>query len=157
MNMDTGTLIVIGSMCFSVLLIDGILLGIIFITRRKVAQASTWSTTMGTVTFSTLEWRRGSKGGSTAYPVVHYTYQVMGQAHQGHKVMPGPESGGSWAHKVVARYPAGAQVMVYYDPQNPSDALLERGMPGYITWLWVALILTDLFLGVMGVFLAFMM
>ena len=157
MNLNTDTLIVIGSMCFSVLLVDGILLGIIFITRRKVAQASAWSAVMGTVTSSTLEWRRGSKGGSTAYPIVQYSYQVMGQAHQGNKIMPGPESGGSWAHKVVERYPAGAQVMVYYDPQNPSDALLERNMPGYITWLWVALIVTDLFLCGIGVFLTFMM
>lgn len=69
--------------------------------------------------------------------------------------MPGPESGGSWAYKVVERYPVGAQVMVYYDPSNPSDAILERGMPGYIKWLWVALVLTDLFLCGMGVFLAF--
>ncbi len=39
--------------------------------------------------------------------------------------MPGPDVGGSGAHKVVARYPMGAQVMVYYNPQNPSEALLD--------------------------------
>ena len=27
---------------------------------------------------------------------------------------------------MVARYPAGAQVIVFYNPQNPSDAVLER-------------------------------
>jgi len=153
--MDTNTLIVIGSILFSAVLIDGILLGIIFVTRRKVAQAASWPSTMGTVVFSSIEWRRGSKGGSVAYPVVHYTYQVMGRMLEGRKVMPGPEVGGTGAHKVVERYPAGAQVMVYYDPNNPSDAVLERGMPGYIKWLWVALVLTDLFLCGMGVFLAF--
>lgn len=155
MNIDTTTLIVVGSICFSALLVDGILLGIIFATRRGVEKAANWSSTMGTVTFSTIEYRRSGNSGSSAYPVVHYTYQVMGQLHQGRKIMPGPETGGSWAHKVVQRYPAGAQVMVYYDPNNPSDAVLERGMPGYIKWLWVALILTDLFLCGMGVLLAF--
>ena len=79
----------------------------------------------------------------------------MGQMLEGRKIMPGPETGGSFAHKVVERYPAGAQVMVYYDPNKPSDAVLERGMPGYIKWLWVALVLTDLFLCGIGVFLAF--
>lgn len=153
--MDSTTLIVIGSICFSALLVDGILLGIILVTRRKVAQAGSWLSTMGTVMYSSIEWRRGSKGSSVAYPVVQYTYQVMGQMLQGRKVMPGPESGGSFAHKVVERYPAGAQVMVYYDPNNPSDALLERGMPGYIKWLWVALIITDLFLCGMAVVMAF--
>jgi len=42
---------------------------------------------------------------------------------------------------------------VFYDPDHPSKAVLERGMPGYIKWLWVALVLTDLFLCGMGVFL----
>lgn len=153
--MDTTTLIVIGSILFSLLLVDGILLGIILVTRRKVAQAANWQSVMGTVTYSSIEWRRGSKGQSVAYPVVHYTYQVMGQALQGSKVMPGPEVGGTGAHKVVERYPAGAQVMVYYDPNNPSDAVLERSMPGYVKWLWVALIVTDLFLCGMAVVMAF--
>jgi len=153
--MNSTTLIVIGSLCFFGLLIDGILLGIILFTRRKVAQAGSWSSTMGTVIFSTIEWRRGSKGQSVAYPVVQYAYQVMGRMYEGRKVMPGPNSGGSWAHKVVERYPAGAQVMVYYDPNNPSDALLERGTPGYIKWLWAALVLTDLFLCGMGMIMAF--
>jgi hypothetical protein len=67
---------------------------------------------MGMVLFSTIEWRRGSKGSSSAYPVVQYSYQVNGQALQGSKVMPGPDVGGLGAHKVVARYPMGAQVMV---------------------------------------------
>jgi hypothetical protein len=155
MNIDSPTLIVIGSILFSVLIIDGILLGIIIVTQRSVAKAASWPSTMGTVVFSSIEWRRGSKGGSVAYPVVQYNYQVMGQMLQGRKVQPGPETGGTGAQKVVDRYPAGAQVMVYYDPQNPSNAVLERGTPGYITWLWVALILTDLFLCGMGVFMAF--
>ncbi|PWB71040.1 MAG: hypothetical protein C3F07_15595 [Anaerolineales bacterium] len=154
MNIDTTTLIVIGAMCFSALLVDGILFGIIYATRRGVAKAANWSSTMGTVTFSTVE-RRSSGDGYSYYPVVNYTYQVMGQMLQGDRIMPGPRSGGSGAHKVVARYPIGAQVMVYYDPNNPSEAVLERGMPGYIKWLWVTIVLTDLFLCGLGVFLAF--
>lgn len=153
--MDTTTLIVIGSILFSVLIIDGILLGIILVTRRKVSQAASWPSTMGTVTHSSIEWRRGSEGQSVAYPAVQYSYQVMGQMLQGSKVQPGPEVGGTGAQKVVNRYPAGAQVMVYYDANNPSDAVLERSMPGFIKWLWVALILTDLFLCGMAVVMAF--
>lgn len=155
MNIDTTTLIVIGAIVFSALIVDGILLAIILVTRRKVALAASWSSTMGTVTHSAIEWRRGSEGQSVAYPVVQYAYQVMGQTLQGRKVQPGPEVGGTGAHKVVNRYPAGAQVMVYYDPNNPSDAVLERSMPGFIKWLWVALVVTDLFLCGMAVVMAF--
>jgi hypothetical protein len=154
MNFDSTIIIVVGSICFSTLLVDGILLGIIYAARRGVAKAANWSSTMGTVTFSTVE-RRSSGDGYSYYPVVNYSYQVMGQMLQGNKIVPGLAVGGSGANKVVARYPAGAQVMVYYDPNNPSDAVLERGMPGYIKWLWVTLILTDLFLCGLGAFLAY--
>ena len=69
--------------------------------------------------------------------------------------MPGPDVGGTGAHKVVQRYPVGAQVMVYYNPEKPSDALLERGMPGYVKWFWVILAILDLFLCGLGVMLWF--
>ena len=64
--------------------------------------------------------------------------------------------GGSGAHKVVERYPAGAQVLVYYDPNNPSDAVLERGMPDYIKWLWITIVLVTIFLFALGIVLAIM-
>jgi hypothetical protein len=152
--MSTEKIIVVLSICASLFIFDAIFLGIIFFTRRKVAQAGSWPSTMGMVTLSTIEMRRGSEG-SSAYPVVHYSYQVMGQPLQGHKVMPGPDVGGSGAHKVVARYPIGAQVMVYYNPENPSEALLERGMPGYIKWFWIILVILDVFLCGLGAVLVY--
>ena len=103
---------------------------------------SQWPSTMGTVLMSNLEARHSSEGGWTNYPVVQYSYQAGGQAYQGSRIAPGPEVGGSGAGKVVARYPAGAQVMVFYNPQNPSDAVLERKAPAQ--WLmWFILILFD--------------
>ena len=149
MNFDSTTLIVIGVIVFSALLVDGILLGFIFSTLRGVAKAANWSSTMGTVTYSAIESR--FNGDSTAdYPVVHYSYQSMGQTLQGKKIMPGPEAGGGGAKKVVARYPVGAQVTVYYDPNNPRDAVLERGTPGHVKWLWITIVLVDIFLCALG-------
>jgi hypothetical protein len=58
---------------------------------------------------------------------------------------------------VVERYPVGAQVMVYYDPNNPSDAVLERSMPGYVPVLWAVIVLVDLFLCGMAILLAFIL
>jgi Protein of unknown function (DUF3592) len=97
---------------------------------------------MGTINTSYLERRSDGEGGSTNYPVVDYSYQVGGQNYQSRKYAPGPEMGGTGAGKVVARYPAGAQVMVFYNPQNPSDAVLERKAPAQ--WLmWFLLIVFD--------------
>jgi len=154
-NFDSTTLIVVGSIFLTALLIDGILLGIIYATRHGVTKAAEWSSTMGTVISSTIVWRRRSEGGSVAYPSVQYNYKVMGQTLQGGRIMPGPPVGGSGAKKIVARYAAGAQVMVYYDPNNPSDALLERDMPRHVKWLWITLVLVDVFLCGLGAFLTY--
>lgn len=153
--MSTEKIIVALTIGGSLFIFDVIFLGIILFVRRKVAQAANWPFTMGTVTLSTIEMRSSSEGGSTAYPVVHYSYQAVGQSYQGRKVMPGPNVGGSGAHKVVARYPTGAQVMVYYNPEKPSEALLERNMPGFIKWFWMILIILDLFLCGLGAVLMF--
>lgn len=152
--MINENIIVALAVCGSLFIFDAIFLGIIFFTRRKVAQAASWPATLGAVTLSTLQMRHSSDG-STPYPVVHYAYQVMGQPYQGSKVRPGPDVGGSGARKVVDRYPVGAQVMVYYNPEKPSEALLERGTPGFIKLFWIILIALDIFLCGLGVVLFF--
>lgn len=140
--MDASFLITAGIIGFVLLILNVIFLGILFFMRRRMAVVSQWPSTMGTVMMSTIDWRSSSESGSTAYPVVQYSYQVNGQAYQSTKLAPGPEVGGTGAQKVVSKYPAGAQVMVFYDPQNPSDAVLERKAPAQ--WLlWLMLIIFD--------------
>jgi len=133
-----GTLII----GFVLFILNAVFLTIIFFMRKRMAVVSQWPSTMGTVLMSTIEWRSSSEGGSTAYPVVQYSYQINGQMYQSYKLAPGPEVGGSGARKVIAKYPAGAQVMVFYDPQKPSDAVLERKAPAQ--WLmWLLLVIFD--------------
>ena len=140
--MRTEFLLTVGIIGFVLLILNAVFLGIIFFMRRKMAAVSQWPSTMGTVNASYLERRSSSEGGSTNYPVVQYSYQIGGQLYQGAKLAPGPEVGGTGAGKVVERYPAGAQVMVFYNPQNPSEAVLERKAPAQ--WLlWLLLVIFD--------------
>ena len=141
--MRTDLLITVGVIGFVFLVLNVIFLGIIFFMRRRMAAVSQWPSTLGTVNASYLERRSSSSdSGSTNYPVVQYSYQVGGQAYQGTKLAPGPEVGGTGAGKVVARYPAGAQVMVFYNPENQSDAVLETKAPAQ--WImWLILIIFD--------------
>lgn len=148
--MNTEKIIVLLSICGSLVIFDAIFLGIILFTRRKVSKASTWPSTLGTVTESRIQMRSNSDGGRTSYPLVRYAYQIMGRAYECLKVMPGMDVGGSGAHRVVSRYPVGAQVMVYYNPENPSEALLERSMPGHIKWFWIILAILNVFLCGLG-------
>lgn len=152
--MDSEALTVVGVVGCTFLLMNAIFLGIIVSTQRKMNAIQGWSSTMGTVSNSYLERRRSSKGGSVNYPVVQYSYQVGGQSYQGRKIAPGMEVGGTGAGKVTGRYPVGAQVMVFYDPQNPSDAVLER--KAHAQWvMWLVLAVTDLMLCGMAAAFAF--
>ena len=135
-------ILVTAILIFVLLLLNVIFLCILFFMRRRMSQVSTWPSTMGTVMMSTIELRSDSEGGSTEYPVVQYSYQVGGQGYQSMKLAPGPELGGTGARKVVAKYQPGTQVMVFYDPQKPSDAVLEKKAPAQ--WLfWLLLIIFD--------------
>ena len=132
----------VGIIAFVLVILNAIFLTILFFMRRRMATVSQWPSTMGTVLMSRIEQRSSSEGGYTDYPVVQYSYQINGQAYQNAKLAPGPEVGGSGAGKIVARYPAGAQVMVFYNPQNFSDTVLERKAPAQ--WLlWLLLIIFD--------------
>src|SRR5829696_8714797 len=139
--MRTDLIIALVSIGFVLLILNAIFLGVIFFMRRRMAVVSQWPSTMGTVMMSTVD-RRSTSEGYTDYPVVQYSYQVGGQSYQSYKLAPGPEVGGTGARKVVARYPAGAQVMVFYNPQNASDSVLETKAPAQ--WLmWLLLVIFD--------------
>ena len=140
--MNASLLLTVGIIVFVLFILNAIFLTIIFFMRKRMATVSQWPSTMGSVIMSRIEQRSSSEGGYTNYPAVQYSYQVGGQTYQSYKLAPGPEVGGTGAGKVVARYPVGAQVMVFYNPQNPSDAVLETKAPAQ--WLmWLMLILFD--------------
>jgi len=139
--MRSDLIIALVSIGCVLVILNAVFLGVIFFMRRRMDVVSQWPSTMGAVMMSTVE-RRSTSDGYTDYPVVQYSYQIGGQSYQSYKLAPGPEVGGTGAGKVVARYPAGAQVMVFYNPQKPSDAVLERKAPAQ--WLmWLLLVVFD--------------
>jgi len=134
-------LLTVGIILFVLFILNVILLAVIYFMRKKMAEVNQWPSVMGSVVMSTIE-RRSSEDGHTDYPVVQYSYQVNGQPYQSSKLAPGPEVGGSGARGVVAKYPAGAQVMVFYNPQKPSEAVLERKSSAL--WvMWLLLVIFD--------------
>lgn len=145
-SISTEALIAVGSICFSEFIISAILLGIILSSQIAASKAKNWQSTTGTILMSMLEARRGNKGHYVNYPVVVYHYRVGGASYESRKVSPGMEWGGTGAGKVVERYPTGSQVTVYYNPENPAEALLERKAPSAMIWLWVVLVIVNVFL-----------
>jgi len=105
--------------------------------RQKADASRSWPATSGQVTDAQVAHHTNtdSDGDTSEHytPKVSYTYQALGQEYQGNKIGFGfQQSFGSSAkaQAALARFPVGGQVTVYYDPNNPSEAVLERKAGG---------------------------
>jgi hypothetical protein len=56
-----------------------------------------------------------------------------------------------WAHNLVAAHPVGSQVQIFYNPQNPADAVLSAGMDANDKYLLLILTLFNLMAVFFGV------
>jgi hypothetical protein len=115
----------------------------------------TWLTVPGVVLNSDIRVHRSrsSKGQTTTSyePQVSYQYQVNLQTYNGDRLGFGSGSyGKAKADRKIAIYPQGAQVIVHYDPADPSKAVLETKAMGGVTFLTLGIIL--IVMGVWGMF-----
>ncbi|PZR93967.1 MAG: hypothetical protein DI537_09045 [Stutzerimonas stutzeri] len=98
----------------------------------KVRRASSWSQAPGRIIRSQMAVRRPPEGNEigtvVSVPAVTYSFSVGGVTYQGTRVSLGDISG-RYAQEALARYPAGRNVTVHYDPADPSDSVLEREAP----------------------------
>jgi hypothetical protein len=95
-------------------------------------QSRRWPATTGTVLESWVCEGEGSSGDtpSTLYePVVRYSYEVNGEKRESRQIafLAVRSTSEAAAQKVVAKYPKGAKVTVYYHPKLPYLAVLEPG------------------------------
>lgn len=86
-----------------------------------------------------IEVSDAAGGADDLLPRIEYSYTVGAQRYRRHiefpsDLTPTPEFGRSY----VARYPTGAQVQVFYDPESPEKATLEPGM-GHGDWMILAI------------------
>jgi hypothetical protein len=102
----------------------------------KTAKASlTWPITPGTIKTSKVESNIATSGDGntrTEYrPIVDYSYSMNGQAYHSNNLWFGggeSSTNRSESQDIIDRYPVGKQVMVHYDPQDPSQGVLEPGV-----------------------------
>lgn len=113
-------------------LAGGLLLFFAIRTRKKSSASLSWPSTTGTIHSSTV--RRNSstdEDGHTSYtfsPIVEYDYLVNGQAYKGKTIHYGitPSPSMATAQKEVDRFAPGMQVTVFYNPEKPNEAVLEK-------------------------------
>ena len=84
-----------------------------------------WLPVNATVVNSRITTVRGSKGGVSYRPDITYRYEVGGAQYFGsHVTILNESRSGSWAYKILNRFPNGAEVIAYVDPANPHRAFL---------------------------------
>jgi hypothetical protein len=104
------------------------------IQQRKAKVVESWPKTPGVIFTSDMDQHYSTDNeGMTSYtyePVIEYTYKFMGVEYSGSQYRMGSK-GTSFdrrkAESILSRYPVGQQVEVYYNPDNPAQAVLEHG------------------------------
>jgi uncharacterized protein DUF3592 len=103
-------------------------------------RSHSWKSATGVIVRSFVA--KGHGDDATHTPVVVYRYRVGDVEHESKRIGVGIGSmGHSEARSRVDRYKAGATVPVFYDPEAPAEAVLERGI---FAKTWVSLILGTL-------------
>ena len=99
----------------------------------QARRASVWPQAAGRITKSAVVATRHQKSGEatevTNIPAVEYEFSVKGSRFTGTRISIGEDTGGANTEATLAHYPVGAAVMVYYDPGDPGNCVLEREIP----------------------------
>lgn len=115
--------------------LSGALCGLAAYRFAKARQTQRWREARGHVVESDVEVREtvglGKEKEKTVdnFPRVIYEYTVNGRRHEGQRIALTAESANGRVEEILARYPRGAEITVYYDPDDPEAALLDRGLP----------------------------
>jgi len=96
---------------------------------RRYRESENWVSASAQIVSGNISARRGSK--STSYVLdIKYAYKVLGQSYENNQFSFGSEGTGYDTRKkaegMLAKYPIGNQVTIFYDPNNPQQAVLER-------------------------------
>lgn len=95
---------------------------------KQAYASSSWPTVQGRIIHS--EMVRIRRPGETVSDAdITYSYMVNGRQYSGYLVsIPEYQGDARSMSKIVKRYPEGNTVTVYYDPDNPANAVLEPGL-----------------------------
>lgn len=112
----------------------GLLIGFLTSGTIERIHSSDWPNVDGEVQSVVVE-NTFTKDGEKHIGRVRYTYVVDDQVHEGDRIRlsSSPKRGTKKeAQADVSQYRPGIKVVVYYDPADPNQAALEKGLPGWL-------------------------
>ena len=143
-SQGSGCFLKIAGPMFTLMGIAALSIGILNIVKGSAS--SDWPTTRGEVLTSEVQSRLETSDSSSGsgsrrrrkttttrvyWAEMKYSYVVEGVSFEEDRVDYGMESRSqkrTRADEIVALYPVGEEVLVYYDPSDPSEAVLEPGV-----------------------------
>ena len=110
-------------------------MGVTLVDQRSSVRSMGWPMAPGEVVESRMDTKRdpgptGSQWTDITYIFhVRYRYTVGSETFEGARVRFGGEVRGekSEVQEMLARYPVGAKIEVFHDPDDPTDATLQKG------------------------------
>jgi hypothetical protein len=98
-----------------------------------------WPTTEGVIISSKVdrERRSGKHHRTTNYSAnIEYEFKYKENIYNGNRTAIGEYGSGNSSHadEIVGSFPKGLKVLVYFNPNNPSESVLDPGIKGK-TWL----------------------
>ncbi len=106
--------------------------------RSRLSACRSWPQTTGRVTQSDFD----TSDGIELYVI--YEYTVNGVGYSSTRVQFGTPTTylrKSSADAALSRYPVNSQLTVYYDPENPADAVLDRTSPSGLEYIILGIVL----------------
>jgi hypothetical protein len=104
--------------------------------RLKTDRSKSWPSVVGTITSSSLE-KSNPKSNASYVATVRYSYRVGGADYASDRVFWGPQEGREQQMaELIAEYPAGKDIWVQYEPQNPASAVLRPELNSGLTPLF---------------------
>jgi hypothetical protein len=121
---------IVGFLFFGVFFVVGLSLSWAFAVRplQRILDARDWPEVECTILSSHVE-THDSDDGNTYSVAISYRYEVGGRTYTSdrYKFMTGSSSGYEGKAAVVEKHPPGRVTVCYVNPDDPGDAVLERG------------------------------
>lgn len=109
--------------------------------RHQIRKLRCWHETKGRIV--SCEW---TKKGHLLWPKVEYTYEVDGTVYTGEHIFldtmhnsPSSQYARQVAYRVANAYKSDEVIDIFYDPENPSHAVLDRAFPYKVSLILVAI------------------
>ena len=99
---------------------------------RDARACARWPTVQGRVLSAEAQVVNRQKDKSTYAPNVSYRYEVDGKEYESSRltIVPRNYSSRQWVNEILASYPVGGTVRVFYDPKDPGNCLLVTATTG---------------------------